>query len=76
MELRELLTSKSVKPGELARVIGCHKSYVSHVLGGRKKLTRRAAVAIFAEYKAKIGPIAELSDAECRVLVKLDAQAA
>lgn len=76
MEVSELLSDKGLRPVDLARVIGCHKSYVSHLTGRRKKLSRPAALAIFKEWRIKMGPLAELSDAECRLLAKLEAKAA
>lgn len=76
MDVSQLLSDKGLRPVDLARVIGCHKSYVSHLTGNRKRLSRPAALAIFKEYRIKMGPLEALSDAECRVLAKLQAKAA
>lgn len=74
MNVSELLTDKSLRPVDLARVLGCHKSYVSHVTAGRKKLTKPAALKIFSAYGVKMGPIADYSDADCRTLARIEAR--
>jgi plasmid maintenance system antidote protein VapI len=76
MDLSELLSERKLRPVDLARVIGCHKSYVSHVTGQRKKLTRGAALRIFEVYGVKLAPIENLTDAECRALARIEAKAA
>lgn len=76
MDLSELIETRNLRPVDVARVIGCHKSYVSHVTGQRKKLTQRAALALFQTYNVKLGPIANLSDADCKALARITAKAA
>lgn len=76
MDLQQLLSDRSIRPVDVARVIGCHKSYVSHVTAGRKKLTQRAALALFAEYGVKLGPVSHLTDADCKALARIEAKAA
>lgn len=74
--LAEVLEDKKLTAAELARRIGKSKSHLSHVLANRKTLSRNTAIAIFRETGAKLGPIAGLSDADIKVLARIEARAA
>jgi plasmid maintenance system antidote protein VapI len=69
--LAHLLQDKGLTAAELARRIDRKKSYLSHVIAGRKKLGRPTAIAIYRETAVKIGPIANMSDSDIDVLERL-----
>lgn len=74
--LAQVLEDKKMTAAELARRIGRSKSHLSHVLANRKVLSRNTALAIYRETGAKLGPLVALSDADIRVLARIEAKAA
>lgn len=73
MTIWQLLSDMDIiadKPNaaELARVIGCHRSYMHRVLAGTRGLSVARAVKIYREKSVKIGPITQLTDTEIQAL--------
>lgn len=58
---------------DLAQKFGRHRSYWTHVRNGRKRLSRPAALAIWRSEGVRLGPIAEMDEADIAVLVRLEA---
>lgn len=73
MGLHDFLAERSLTAAGLASRVGCDKSYLSHVLAGRKSLYRPVAIRIFREFGVKLGPIAEASDDEIAALERFAA---
>ncbi|MDP3491778.1 MAG: helix-turn-helix transcriptional regulator [Hyphomonadaceae bacterium] len=71
--LSELLDAEGITAAELARRIGCGKSYLSRVKNG-KPLSRPAAIKIFHQTGRKIGPIAGATDEEILAFEKFSAR--
>lgn len=69
--IEKLLNDRALKPIELARLIGCSRSHISHLRSGNKTLHRPMAIAIYRKIGAKIGPIADLSDSDIEVLERV-----
>lgn len=72
MTLNEYLTRDNLSAADLARDLGCGRAYVTHLKNGTKPLGRGTAVKIWAKRKVKLDPIAHLSDADLKVLARLD----
>lgn len=58
MELAELVAAEGGQ-AEFARRIGCSKSYLNHVLRGRKTFGPSLAVRIFKVTGKRLGPMAK-----------------
>lgn len=71
MTLSEFLTQEKLTDADLAADLGCDRSYVTHLKNGTKPLGRGTAVKIWAARKVKLGPVADLSDADLKVLARL-----
>lgn len=71
MTLQELIAAKGFKVAELARLAGCNKSYLHHVMDEKKPLSRRVAIRIYRQTGERVGPIAQATPAEIDVLERL-----
>lgn len=61
----------AITPIELQTRAGISKGYASDLLAGNKKPSPAMAVRIFRLAGLKLGPIADLTDAEIAVLEKM-----
>lgn len=75
MTLSELAAANGGQAG-LARRLGCSKSYLNHVLSGRKALGPRLAIRIFEATGEKLGPLEGASTRDIKALQRIEARAA
>lgn len=73
MTLQDLVRSPGMSVAALARLAGCNKSYLHHVMNGEKAMSRRVAIRIFRETGHKFGPIKTATDADIDVLERFEA---
>lgn len=60
------------KDAELAQQFGRDRSYWTHVRHNRKQLSRPAALAIWRAERVKLGPLADMADADVEVLARIE----
>lgn len=53
---------------EIGRKTGHSRSYLNHVLKGRREVSRPLAARVWREYRVKLDPFANVSDAELTAL--------
>lgn len=58
MDLAELIAAEGSQ-AKFAKRIGCSRSYLNHVLSGRKECSASLAVKIFKATGKKLGPMAK-----------------
>jgi hypothetical protein len=75
MTLKEFLATGAAKPADLARDVGCHRSYITRAAQA-DTLSLGAAVKIWRARAVKIGPLSGLADHEVEVLARFSGEAA
>jgi plasmid maintenance system antidote protein VapI len=71
MQLVELLREENVTAADMARRIGCGRAHLSHVMAGRKPLSRALAIRIYRQTGRKVEPIANIDDSDIDVLERV-----
>lgn len=64
-----------LKPTQLSNLVGISVPYASQIISGARKPARRLAIKIYRHTGFKMGPIANVSDADIDVLERLDGTA-
>lgn len=77
MTLDDVRTEAGLSQREFGERIGVtHSGYISQLCSGDRALPRPLAVRVWREFRKKVGPVAELADADIEALARIEGLAA